>query len=168
MFLSRCLRWRLGPLAADPPCQLNVLWHDGHTLSMDGAQVGVLKQANKVCLSSLLEGKHRMALETQISFEVLCNFPDEPLEGQLPDQQLSALLILADLTEGNSSRAVAVRLLHSTSGGGRLTGSLGGKLLPGSLPSRGLASSLLGTSHRRVTSSIRASRRRPKGNPSTP
>lgn len=87
--------------------------------------------------------------------------------------------------EGNSSRAVAVRLLHSTSGGGRLTGSLymnsqkgkfshiliqyqgqikkkqikdnmvplskepylGGKLLPGSLPSRGLASSLLGTSH---------------------
>jgi hypothetical protein len=69
MFLSRCLRWRLGPLAADPPCQLNVLWHDGHTLSMDGAQVGVLKQANKVCLSSLLEGKHRMALETQISLQ---------------------------------------------------------------------------------------------------
>jgi hypothetical protein len=80
---------------------------------MDGAQVGVLKQANKVCLSSLLEGKHRMALETQISLqnqrfhqqldarnylEVLCNFPNKPLEGQLPDQQLSALLVLADLT----------------------------------------------------------------------
>ena len=34
---------------------------------MDGAQVGVLKQTNKVRLSSLLEGKHSMALETQIS-----------------------------------------------------------------------------------------------------
>ena len=34
---------------------------------MDGAQVGVLKQANKVGLSSLLEGKHSMALEAKIS-----------------------------------------------------------------------------------------------------
>jgi len=85
---------------------------------MDGAQVGVLKQTNKVRLSSLLEGKHSMALETQISLEVLCNFPDKPLEGQLPDQQLSALLVLADLTEGNSARAVAMGLLHSSSGWG--------------------------------------------------
>jgi len=85
---------------------------------MDGAQVGVLKQTNKVRLGSLLEGKHSMALETQISLEVLCNFPNKPLEGQLPDQQLSALLVLADLTEGNSPRAVAVGLLHSSRGRG--------------------------------------------------
>jgi len=37
---------------------------------MDGAQVGVLKQANKVCLGSLLEGKHSMALETQATLHV--------------------------------------------------------------------------------------------------
>ena len=35
--------------------KLNVLWHDGHTLGVDGCQVGVLKQANQVSLSCLLK-----------------------------------------------------------------------------------------------------------------
>jgi hypothetical protein len=30
--------------------------------------------------------------------KVLGNFPHKPLEGKLPDQQLSALLVLPDLT----------------------------------------------------------------------
>jgi hypothetical protein len=38
------------------------------------------------------------ASSTLSNLEVLCNFPNKPLEGQLPDQQLSALLVLADLT----------------------------------------------------------------------
>ncbi|KAB8092062.1 hypothetical protein EE612_017820, partial [Oryza sativa] len=92
---------------------------------MNSAQVGVLEETNKVCLRSLLEGKDSMALETQIdiNLEVLCNFPNKPLEGQLPDQKLSTLLVLANLT-GNSSRAVTVGLLNSSSGGSRLTSSL--------------------------------------------
>ena len=58
---------KLSPLAANPPSQLNVLGHDGHALGMDGAQVSVLEQTNKVCLCSLLESKDSMALETKIS-----------------------------------------------------------------------------------------------------
>jgi hypothetical protein len=34
---------------------------------VDGAQVGVLEQTHQVCFRSLLQGKHSMALETQIS-----------------------------------------------------------------------------------------------------
>ena len=45
----------LGPLSPDPPGQLDVLWHDGHTLGVDGAQVGVLKQTNQVSLAGLLQ-----------------------------------------------------------------------------------------------------------------
>ena len=30
-------------LATDPASQINVLWHDGDALGMDGTQVGVLK-----------------------------------------------------------------------------------------------------------------------------
>ena len=37
-----------GPIASDSSSQLNVLWHDRHTLGMDGTQVGVLKQTNEV------------------------------------------------------------------------------------------------------------------------
>ena len=58
---------KLSPLAANPPSQLNVLRHDRHALGVDGAQVGVLEQTHQVCFRSLLQGKHRMALETQIS-----------------------------------------------------------------------------------------------------
>ena len=45
----------LGSLATDPPGQLDVLGHDGHTLGVDGAQVGVLEQTDQVGLASLLK-----------------------------------------------------------------------------------------------------------------
>jgi len=48
----------LGPLSSDPPGQLDILWHDGHTLGVDGAQVGVLKQTNQVSLAGLLKKKY--------------------------------------------------------------------------------------------------------------
>ena len=49
----------LGPLAADPPGQLDVLGHDGDPLGVDGAQVGVLKEADQVGLGSLLKNKFK-------------------------------------------------------------------------------------------------------------
>ena len=38
-----CLTIHLGALSADTAGELDVLGHDGHTLGMDGAQVGVLE-----------------------------------------------------------------------------------------------------------------------------
>ena len=46
--------------------ELNVLGHD-RPLGVDGAQVGVLEQTHQICLCSLLQGKHCMALEMHIS-----------------------------------------------------------------------------------------------------
>ena len=45
----------LSSLSADPPGELDVLRHDGHPLGVDGAQVGVLEQADQVGLGSLLK-----------------------------------------------------------------------------------------------------------------
>lgn len=39
---------------ADPLGELNVLWHDGDTLGVDGAEVSILKQAHKKRLRTLL------------------------------------------------------------------------------------------------------------------
>ena len=50
----------LGPLATDPPGQLDVLGHDGDPLGVDGAQVGVLEQADQVGLAGLLRGDGQM------------------------------------------------------------------------------------------------------------
>ena len=114
---------------------------------MDSAQVGVLKKSNEVGLTSLLKSSNSRALKPQVGLEILSNLTDEPLEGELPDEQLGGLLVTPDLTESDSSRPVTVRLLDSSSSRSTLTSSFGGQLLSGSLSSCGLPSGLLGTSH---------------------
>ena len=47
--------------------------------------------------------------------EILRNLTDQPLEGELPDEQLSRLLVATNLAEGDRSGAETVRLLDTTS-----------------------------------------------------
>lgn len=88
----------LSSLPPDPPCQLNILGHNGNPLCMNGTEIGILEKTHKVRFCCLLQCQHRMALETQICLEVLCNFTYQPLEGQFPYQKLCALLILSNFT----------------------------------------------------------------------
>merc|ERR1711962_1726301 len=125
----------LSSLTADSSCQLDVLWHNGHTLGVNGAQVCVLKQTDQVSFAGLLKGTDGCTLEPEISFEVLSNFSDEPLEGQFADEKLSGFLVATNFTEGHGTRPVPVGLLDTSRRGGRLPGRLGGQLLPGSLAS---------------------------------
>ena len=103
----------LSALAADPARQLDVLGHDGHPLGVDGRQVGVLEEADQVGLGRLLEGQDGGRLEAQVGLEVLRDLADQALEGQLADQQLRRLLVLADLAQGDGTGAVAVGLLDA-------------------------------------------------------
>ena len=139
--------WNLGPLSTNPPGELNVLGHDGDPLGVNCAQVGVLKQTDKVGLGRLLKSHDGGTLEAEVSLEVLGDLPHEPLEGQLADEKLGGLLVSPDLTESHSAGSVSVGLLDTSGGGGRLPGGLGGELLPGSFSSGGLASGLLGSCH---------------------
>ena len=134
----------LGAFSADSACQLDVLWHDGHTLGVDGAQVGVLEEADQVGLRGLLQGSDGRSLEAQIGLEVLGDFADQTLEGQLADQQVGRLLVSSNLTKSDGTGTETVGLLDSTSGGGGLASGLGGELLPGGLASGGLAGGLGG------------------------
>ena len=113
---------RLVALATEAAGKLDVLGLDGDTLGVDGAQVGVLKETNKVSLRRLLESHDSGRLETEISLEVLGNFTDKTLEGELADEQLSRLLVATDLTESDGTGLVAVRLLDTTGGRGALAG----------------------------------------------
>ena len=137
----------LGTFTTDTASQLDVLGHDGHTLGVDGAQVGILEQTDEVSLAGLLEGHDGRALEAEVSLEVLGDLTDQALEGQLADEELSGLLVSPDLTESNGSWPVSVGLLDTSGGGGRFASSLGGELLARGLASSGLTSGLLGTSH---------------------
>jgi len=70
---------------------------------VDGAQVGVLKEGDEVGLNGLLESTDGGRLEAEVRLEVLGDFTDETLEGELSDQKLSGLLVTTDLTESDSS-----------------------------------------------------------------
>ena len=100
---------------------------------MDRTQVCILKESNEVSLSSLLKSKYSRSLETKISLEILSDLTYETLEGQLTDEEVSGLLVTTDLTKSYSSGTVTVGLLDSSGCGGRLTCSLGCKLLTRSL-----------------------------------
>jgi len=123
----------LGTLSADTASKLDILWHNSDTLGVNGAQIGVLEQSHQVCLASLLqeeiicqdrsgcdkvvtylESPNGSRLEPQISFEVLSDFSYKTLERQLPDEELSGLLVSPDLTESDSSWPVSVGLLDSS------------------------------------------------------
>lgn len=113
---------------------------DGDTLSVDGAQVGVLEERDEVRLNRLLERTDGRRLESEVRLEVLGDLTHKTLEGQLADEELGRLLVATDLTESDGTGLVAVGLLHTTGGRGGLAGSLGGKLLAGGLATSGLAS----------------------------
>jgi len=56
----------LGALAADAAGELDVLGHDGDALGVDGAEVGVLEEADKVRLGGLLQGEDGGGLEAKV------------------------------------------------------------------------------------------------------
>lgn len=77
----------------------------------------------------------------------------QALEGQLANEQLCALLVTPDFSQGDCARPVAMGLLHSASRRGALTGRLGGELLARGFASRRLPCRLLGASHRSARAS---------------
>ena len=97
---------------------------------MDGAEVGVLEERDEVGLSSFLKGEHGGALEPELLLELVGDLADESLEGELSDEEVSGLLVLPDLSEGNCSGFESVGLLDTGGHGRRLSGDLlGNKLL---------------------------------------
>mmetsp|Transcript_24062 Transcript_24062/g.39812 ORF Transcript_24062/g.39812 Transcript_24062/m.39812 type:complete len:232 (-) Transcript_24062:1324-2019(-) len=137
----------LGTLSSDTTSELDILGHDGHTLGVNSTQVSILKETDEVGLGGLLEGEDGSTLETKIRLEILSNLTHKSLERCFADQEVSRFLVLADLTESDSSGTVAVGLLDSSSGWSGLASSLGCQLFTRGLSSGGLACGLLGTSH---------------------
>ena len=93
---------------------------------MDGAKIGIyqisvfgvgmhtLEQGDEVSLNGFLESTDSRGLESEIGLEVLSNFPDETLEGELADQELSRFLVTTDFTESDGTGAVTMGLLDTS------------------------------------------------------
>ena len=125
----------LGSFTTEAASELDVFGLDGDTLGVDGAEIGVLKERDEVGLNRLLKSADGRGLEAEVGLEILSDFTDETLEGELSDQELGGLLVATDLTKSDSSWLISVGLLDTSGRRGGLSGGLGSKLL-----TRGLAS----------------------------
>jgi hypothetical protein len=82
---------------------------------VDGSQVGVFKERDEVSLGGFLESHDGGGLEAEVGLEVLGDFTDETLEGQLADEELSGFLVATNFTESDSSGPETMGLLDTTS-----------------------------------------------------
>ena len=112
----------LSALSTDASGHLNVLGHDCDTLGVDGAQVGVLEETDQVGFGSFLKSADGSTLETQVRFEVLCDFTNETLEWQLADQQFSRLLVTTNFTKSDSTGPVNLNIYNHKFRSMKITG----------------------------------------------
>ena len=138
---------RSGALTTDSAGELHVLGHDGDSLGVDGAEVGVLEETDHVGLGSLLEGKDGGGLETELVSVLRSDLTDESLEGEFADEELSGFLESSDLTESDGAGSESVGSLDATVGLGLLGSSLVSDVLSWVLGAGVLAGGLLGTGH---------------------
>ena len=146
-FTERDVKSKSVAFTTDAAGELHVLGHDGNSLGVDGAKVGVFEETDHVGLSGLLEGKDGGRLESKVVLVLGGDLTDESLEGELSDEELGGLLETSDFAESDGTRSESVGLLDTTSGDNLLGGLLVGDVLSGGLATGVLASSVFGTSH---------------------
>jgi hypothetical protein len=93
------------------------------------------QKMHRLTLASLLQSKNSGRLEAKVGLQgvsifvlhaserwsylkVLSDLAHEPLEWELADEQLGGLLVPPDFAEGDCARSEAMRLLHTSGGGG--------------------------------------------------
>lgn len=103
-------------LSSDSSGELDILWHDGDSLGVDGSKVGVFEKSNNVGLSSFLEGKDSWWLESQVSLEIISNFSNKSLEWELSNEEFSWFLESSDFSKWDGSWSESVGSLDSTWG----------------------------------------------------
>ncbi|KAK6009987.1 hypothetical protein OSTOST_25051 [Ostertagia ostertagi] len=97
------MRSNLSTFTADTASQLDVLGHDGDTLGMDSAQVGVFEnKTNESWRAS------QPTIGNADRLEILSDFTDQTLERQFADEQLGRLLVTTDLTKSDGVLVTAL------------------------------------------------------------
>jgi hypothetical protein len=64
----------LSSLASNTTSELDVLWHDGHTLGVNCAQVCVFEKTDQIGFTGFLKCHDSTRLEAEIGLEILSDF----------------------------------------------------------------------------------------------
>ena len=134
-------------VSSDSSGELHVLWHDGNSLGVDGAEVGIFEKTDHVGLGGLLEGEDSGGLESKVALEVRSDLSDESLERKLSDEELGGFLESSDLSKCDSAWSESVSSLHSNVGWRFTLGLLVGDVLSWLLGAGILSCGVLGSCH---------------------
>ena len=80
---------------------------------MDGTQIGVLEETDKIRLCRLLQAQNGGGLESKIRLVILGNLADQTLERELSNEQFGGFLVPTDLSEGDGPWAVPVGFFYT-------------------------------------------------------
>merc|ERR1739848_569199 len=92
-------------LTSDSSGELDILGHDGDSLGVDGAEVGVLEETDEVGFRGFLEGEDGAGLESEVLVEGVGDLSNESLERKLSKEEIGGLLISSDFSEGDGTRS---------------------------------------------------------------
>ena len=102
-------------LSVDTIGQLNIFGHDHNAFCVDDTQVGIFQEASQVIPCCFLQCHDCTHLEVQvISPKFLGYLMHELCEGALANEELSAILVLADLVDSYNPWPVLPGPLHET------------------------------------------------------
>ena len=90
-------------LSSDSSGQVQVLLHNGRSVGVNRAKVSVLEESHEVSLSSLLDGKQGLRLESELAVNALTDVSHQSLEGGLEEEHSSLFLVALDLSKGYGS-----------------------------------------------------------------
>ena len=90
-------------LTSDSPGELHVLLHDGHSLGVDAAQVGILEDSDQVSLGGFLESEEGLSLASKGVIDLHADGSDDSLEGGSWKEEVGRLLVSLDLSEGDGT-----------------------------------------------------------------
>ena len=106
---------------------MEITSHEGDTLGVESAEVGITEETSDVGFSCFLESSNGGSLPAETVLVAGGEFTDEALEGSLAHEEVSGLLVLLDLAEGDGAGSPAELL--GARGLGGLSLSLTGLLL---------------------------------------
>ena len=133
--------------ADDLDSQLNILSLQSNSLGVDTVALGVVQNNTHPHLHGLLQTDHSGSLEPEVRSDSVGVLSDHPLERELTSQDLGALLVSSDFSEGDGSRLESVRLLQSSGSRSSLSRYLGGELFTWGFSSSRFTSGLFSSCH---------------------
>ena len=112
--------------------KLHISRHPGYTLIMNTTQVRILKERDKISLSSFLKSSHQNT-RTEIIPEVLNGLANQSLEGNCRSKAPCSATCISH--EKPKSRTRTMRILHSSSCRRRLSSIFRSQMFPRNLSS---------------------------------